>query len=168
MAGVVVLTGICVGGFFGALADSRLLAGMSASDRSKWLFHGRWVFTGLAFGMTAGMLAGVVWSKQFFQIVKTSLRPNRLMRRGGTRWGAIVGTFAGVTVYIWLQSYLVVQRRELDLTPYIIVWLVISSLVGGLVGMITGYLCSWLGYGAARMALPLPPVNPKTYRQRPI
>lgn len=168
MTAFVIVVGMGVGGFFGALADSRLGAGTDASESTKWLFQGRWVFTGWAFGITAGLLAGAVWSRQFIQIVKTSLRPNRLMRRGGTLWGLIVGTFAGAIVYVWLQSYLLIQRRDLDLTPVLIVWLSLACIVGALVGAITGYLCSWLGYGAARMALPLPPINPKKFHQRPI
>ncbi len=168
MTAIVILVGMGVGAFFGAWADSVLGMGTRASEKTKWFFQGRWVFNGLAFGLTAGALAGVVWSRQFIMVVKTSLRPNRLMRRSGTLWGTIVGTFAGAVVYIWLKSYLLIQERDMDLTPGLILWLALACILSALVGAITGYLCSWLGYGAARMALPLPPVNPKQYQQRPI
>jgi Na+/H+ antiporter NhaA len=152
MAIAVVLVGTFVGGVCGWIAD-------------KWLGTEDWVLPGVLFGLLAGWAAGVVWSRIMVKRIMRAHRPHKDLRAMGARWGMLVGLGAAMVVFVWLFLH---RDPNSLFHGQTLLWWLIAELFGGVVGAGVGYLCGWLAYIAAKIALPLPPVDPKNYPQRSI
>lgn len=150
----VCFAGVVVGAAWGAAAGNRLLQS---------------AISGGIFGATTGLLAAATWCRFMVPLIARAKRPHMDIIGYGLKWGAVMGAAAGIVVFVWLILNVINTRPGiLRRTPMLLSWAASCAAFGGCVGMLTGYLCGWLGWLTARASLPLPPLNPKNHPQQHI
>ena len=147
--------GVLAGGAWGAVAGARLLS--------------RGGIAGAIFGATTGLLAAALWCRFMLPQIVKAKRPHTDVISYGLKWGGAVGAAAGLIVFIWLVLNQLSRNPTLiHRAPMLLSRAVACAVFGGGVGMLTGLLCGWLGWQAAKCSLPLPPLNPKLHPQHHI
>jgi len=147
--------GVLAGGAWGAVAGARLLR--------------RGGIGGAIFGATTGLLAAALWCRFMLPQIVRAKRPHTSIMGYGLKWGGAVGAAAGLIVYVWLILNRLSRNPALiRRVPMLMGQAVACAAFGGCVGMLTGFLCGWLGWQAAKYSLPLPPLDPKLYPQHHI
>lgn len=156
---IVCVAGVVAGGAWGAVAGARLIrrGGIGGA------------LAGAIFGATAGFLAAALWCKILLPLIVRAKRPHRDIISYGMKWGAVVGGMAGIIVFFWLLLNVLSRSPYLlHHTPMLIGRALACTAFAGCIGIVVGLVCGWVGWLAAKFALPLPPLKPALYPQHHI